>query len=228
MVGKLYIVPTPLGNLKDITLRALEVLKSVDSILCEDTRVSRKLLTAYEIQKPLISFHEHNQVRKIKPILERIQVGESFALISDAGTPVISDPGYPLVKKLIAEKVEIEVLPGPCALISALVVSGLAPERHYFLGFPPNRSSPRRRLLEEVADHPSTLIFYESPHRVKKFLRDAYDILGNRNVALVREMTKHFEEVFRGSLSDACGDDAMRSWKGEFVVVLEGNKRKIQ
>jgi 16S rRNA (cytidine1402-2'-O)-methyltransferase len=226
MVGKLYIVPTPLGNLKDITLRALDVLKSVDAILCEDTRVSRKLLTAYEIQKPLVSFHEHNEAQKIKSILERLNRGESLALISDAGTPLISDPGYPLVKKLIAEKVEIEVLPGPCALISALVLSGLAPDRHFFLGFPPNRSSPRRRLLAELTDHPTTLIFYESPHRVKKFLRDAHDILGDRAVALVREMTKRFEEVFRGSLSQACEEKAMRSWKGEFVVVLEGAKQK--
>jgi 16S rRNA (cytidine1402-2'-O)-methyltransferase len=220
MMGTLYIVPTPIGNLKDITLRALEVLRSVDLILCEDTRQTRKLLTHYEIEKPAESLHEHNERQKIPYLLEKLNRGQFLALVSDAGTPVISDPGFPLVRACLEEKIPVESLPGPCAAIAALVASGLPPDRFYFLGFLPNRSAPRRRALEELKHHPSTLIFYESTHRVQKFLVDAYEVLGDRPVVLAREISKRFSEFVRGRLGQPL---TLRSWKGEFVVLIGGS-----
>ena len=220
--GKLYLVATPIGNLKDITLRALEILKSVDRIACEDTRHSQKLLNAYQIKKPLLSLHEHNELKRIPEILNKLQGGESIALISDAGTPLISDPGFPLVRELIAAGVEVESIPGPCAAINALAMSGLPPDRFYFVGFLPPRSAARKRKLEELKDHPSTLIFYESTHRIQKFLGEARQILGPRPAVLLREMTKKFEEALRGSLDTLGTSQIPRSWKGEFVLLIQG------
>jgi 16S rRNA (cytidine1402-2'-O)-methyltransferase len=219
MIGTLYIVPTPIGNLKDITLRALEVLRSVDAILCEDTRQTRKLLTHYEIEKPTESLHQHNERQKIPHLIQRLIQGKSLALVSDAGTPVISDPGFPLVRAALEAQIPVESLPGPCAAITALAASGLPPDRFYFLGFLPNRSAPRRRALEELKQHPSTLVFYESTHRIQKFLQDAFEILGDRPVVLARELSKHFSELARGRLGEAL---VLRSWKGEFVVLIGG------
>ena len=219
MKGVLYIVPTPIGNLQDITLRALEVLRSVDLILCEDTRVTRKLLTHFQIEKPTESLHEHNERQKIPHLLEKLRGGESIALVSDAGTPLISDPGFPLVRAVLEAQISVESLPGPCAAVTALAASGLPPDRFYFLGFLPNRSAPRRRALEELKQHPSTLIFYESTHRIQKFLTDAYEILGDRPVVLAREISKKFSELVRGRLGE---DLKLRSWKGEFVVLIGG------
>lgn len=215
-------MPTPIGNLKDITLRALEVLKSVDVILCEDTRHSQKLLRHFEIKQPLISLHEHNERQRVPWVLAQLSEGKHLALISDAGAPLISDPGYPLVREVVSAGHVLEALPGPSAVMTALQLSGLPPDRFYFVGFLPNRSAPRRRKLEELEAHPSTLIFFESTHRIQKFLADAAEILGDRPVALLRELTKQFEEVTRGNLSDWTESLTPRSWKGEFVVVIGG------
>lgn len=222
MEGVLYIVPTPIGNLQDITLRALEILRSVNLILCEDTRVTRKLLTHFQIERPTESLHEHNEREKIPRLIERLKSGESLALVSDAGTPVISDPGFPLVRAVLEANLPVESLPGPCAAIAALAASGLPPDRFYFLGFLPNRSAPRRRALEELKEHPSTLIFYESTHRIQKFLSDAHEILGDRPVVLAREISKKFSEQVRGRLGEQL---KLRSRKGEFVVLIEGAGR---
>jgi len=224
VTGKLYIVATPIGNLKDITLRALETLKDVDEIACEDTRHSRKLFNKFGIKKPLISLHEHNENRKTDAILKKIKSGSNIALISDAGTPLVSDPGYLLINKLLEEGVAVEAIPGPCAAINALVISGLPSDRFYFLGFLPPKSSSRIRKFNELKDHPSTLIFYESTHRIQKFLREAFEVLGSRPVVLVREMTKVFEEVLRGQLGELGTTLSPRSWKGEFVVLIAGSK----
>lgn len=226
MPGKLFLVATPIGNLKDITLRALEVLKSVDCIACEDTRHSQKLLHTYEIKKPLLSLHEHNEIRRIPEIIERLQKGENIALISDAGTPLISDPGFPLVRAVLAAEIAVEAIPGSCAAINALVMSGLPPDRFLFVGFLPNRSAVRKRKLTELNEQTATLIFYESTHRIEKFLADAREILGPRPAVLFREMTKKFEEVVRGTLETLGTTQRPRSWKGEFVLVVQGRLSK--
>ncbi len=221
--GKLYIVATPIGNLRDITLRALEVLKTVDVIACEDTRHSLKLLNAFEIRKPLLSLHQHNEAKRLPELIAALQRGESVALISDAGTPLISDPGYRLVKEALENGIPLEVLPGPSAILSALVLSGLPTDGFYFLGFLPPKSAARRRRFEALKEFPDTLVFFEAPHRIQKFLEEAYAVLGPRPVALAREMTKKFEEVYRGPLRPRFNDYSLRSWKGEFVVVLAGS-----
>lgn len=223
--GRFYIVATPIGNLKDITLRALEVLKSVDVIVCEDTRHSLKLLNEYQIKKPLLSLHEHNEAARVPQLLQKLKAGENIALISDAGTPLISDPGYRLISALVQEGIVVESLPGPCAAINALVLSGLATDRFYFVGFLPPKSAARLRNFRELENFPSTLIFYESTHRIEKFLREAFEVLGPRQAVLLREMTKHYEEVLRGKLGDIGNSLLPRSWKGEFVVVVEGKRQ---
>lgn len=222
MKGKLYLVATPIGNLKDITLRALEILKAVDLIACEDTRHSLKLLQAYEIQKPLLSLHEHNEARRAAGLVERLGEGKSVALISDAGTPLISDPGFRLVGAVLAAGFEVEAIPGPCAAVNALVASGLPTDAFYFVGFLPPKSAARRRRFEALKEFPSTLIFYESPHRIQKFLAEAFEIFGPRPAVLAREMTKKFEEFYRGPLVSDPQTLPLRSWKGEFVVLLAG------
>ncbi len=224
MKGKLYIVATPIGNLKDITLRALEILKSVDLIACEDTRHSQKLLGEYGIQKPLLSLHEHNEAQRIPMIVKKLGVGENVALISDAGTPLISDPGFRVVRAVIEAGGAVESIPGPCAAINALVVSGLPTDSFYFVGFLPPKSAARIRRFHQLKDFPSTLIFYESPHRIQKFLGEAYEVLGPRLITVARELTKKFEEVYRGPLLADPTKIPLRSWKGEFVVAVEGKK----
>lgn len=226
--GKLYLVATPIGNLKDITLRALEVLKSVDLIACEDTRHSSKLLRAYEIHKPLVSYHEHNEEKRTEELLRVLQDGKNVALISDAGTPLISDPGFRLVRRLAAEGIGIESLPGPCAAVNALVVSGLPTDSFYFLGFLPAKSAARVRKLEFLKEHPSTLIIYESAHRIQKLLKEAFQVLGPRPMTLGREMTKKFEEILRGRLGEVGVTRIPHSWKGEFVLVIEGYKKFLK
>jgi 16S rRNA (cytidine1402-2'-O)-methyltransferase len=222
MTGKLYIVATPIGNLKDITIRALEVLKSVDLIACEDTRHSLKLLNEYGIQKPLVSFHEHNENKRAMELAERIRSGDNVALISDAGTPLISDPGFPLVRTLVEEGLAVEAVPGPCAAVNALVQSAMPPNRFCFVGFLPPKSAARKRKFQELTDLPFTLIFYESTHRIRKFLREAYEVMGPRHAVVVREMTKLHEETLRGPLGQLGDSLQPRSWKGEFVVIIEG------
>lgn len=222
MKGKLYLVATPIGNLKDITVRAIETLQSVDLIACEDTRHSLKLLQTYEIHKPLQSLHEHNEARRASGLIDNLNAGRNVALISDAGTPLVSDPGYRLVRAVLDAGLEVEAIPGPCAAINALVASGLPTDSFYFIGFLPPKSAARRRRFESLKDFPNTLIFYESPHRIQKFLEEAYEVLGSRRVVLAREMTKKFEECYRGPLLARAQEYSLRSWKGEFVVLLAG------
>ena len=198
--GKLYLVPTPIGNLKDITLRALEVLKSVDEIAAEDTRQSLKLLNHFEIKKPLFSYHQHNEQGKSEQIISKLEDGISIALVTDAGTPGISDPGSVIVSKCIENNIDFEVLPGATAFTTALVYSGLDTTRFVFRGFIPRETKDRKVLVEEIKDKKETLIFYESPHRLLDTLSFLKNSLGNRSIAVCRELTKLHEDIFRGTL----------------------------
>ncbi|MCB1214823.1 MAG: 16S rRNA (cytidine(1402)-2'-O)-methyltransferase [Deltaproteobacteria bacterium] len=222
--GKLFIIATPIGNLGDITLRALETLKSVDAVLCEDTRHSLKLLNHYGIKKTLISFHEHNEKMRLAEIKKRLDKGENLALISDAGTPLISDPGFKLIQHLREEGFLFEGLPGPCAAINALILSALPTDAFTFLGFLPPRSAARIKKFKEVRERKETLIFYESTHRIEKFLKEAGEIFGDRTAFAIREMTKKFEEFISGPAKDLGKTIKPRSWKGEWVVLIEGKR----
>lgn len=223
--GTLYIVATPIGNLGDISQRALDTLQRVDRILAEDTRNTRKLLTHFGIQATLLSLHEHNENERSQQILKYLQDGEDLALVSDAGTPLISDPGYHLVNVIADADCDIVPIPGPSALITALSIAGLPTERFTFEGFLPAKPSLRRKKLQETVTEPRTHIFYESSHRIETMLEDMENIYGSeRNIVLARELTKLYEEVFRGSLEN------LRTWisndenhrKGEFVIVVAG------
>ncbi len=218
--GKLYLVASPIGNLQDISLRALEVLRQVDLVACEDTRHSLKLLNHYEISKPTLSLHDHNERQRTEGLLEKLNGGKNIAILSDAGTPLISDPGYIFVRAAVAAGIPVEAIPGPCALVQALVLGGLPVSPFTFMGFLPPKSAARRRHFESLKEVGHTLVFYESCHRIQKFLQEAFDTLGDRPVVLAREMTKKFEEIFRGPLSRAIQPDCLRSWKGEFVVLI--------
>ena len=216
----LVIVATPIGNASDISLRALAVLKNADAILCEDTRVSMKLLTRHGIRRPLIAYHEHNAERVRPKILGRLRRGESLALISDAGTPLVSDPGYKLVQAVIADALPLTALPGPSAVLAALVLSGLPPDRFYFAGFLPVRATQRRHALAELAAIPGTLILYEAANRLPAALADMLAVLGPRPAAVARELTKLFEEVRRGDLAGLAAHYAAGPPRGEVVVVI--------
>jgi len=218
----LYIVATPIGNLKDITLRALEVLKSVDIIACEDTRHSLKLLTAYEIKKPLISYHKFNERESGERLIEKLKEGKDIALISDAGTPIISDPGSVLVSMLVEENLSFTVVPGACAGISALVLSGLDTSKFCFLGFLPEKKSEREEFLSKYKDLDLTTVFYSAPHDVEKDIADIYSVFGERRAVAVREITKIHEERIEFSLSAGLGKDA----KGEFVLIVDKSNKK--
>ena len=224
MSGTLYIVATPIGNLEDITLRALRILKEVDFIAAEDTRHTLHLLRHYAIEKPLISYHQWNEAKRTGEFLEILRSGGSIALVSDAGTPGISDPGQRVIEACIKAGLPVVAIPGPSALIAALVVSGLNTEEFRFVGFVPNKSSQRQRLLQSLANESCTLVIYESPYRILKFLEDARLILGERRMVLAREVTKKFEEILRGSPSELLAKLHGRSIKGEFTVVIEGRK----
>ena len=223
--GILYLVATPIGNLDDISARALRTLEAVDFIAAEDTRHSRALLDRYGISKPLVALHEHNEDRVATVLLERIAGGESAALISDAGTPLINDPGYPLVRAARARGLKVSPIPGPCALIAALSASGLATGRFAFEGFPPRHGSARRKLLGELKDDPRTLVFYESSHRILDFCRDIGAVLpAGRPVVIARELTKLHETIVATSAAElaALVCDTPHMEKGEFVVVVAG------
>jgi 16S rRNA (cytidine1402-2'-O)-methyltransferase len=220
--GNLYLVATPIGNLDDITLRALKTFKEVDIIAAEDTRRTRKLLSYYDIHTPLISFREHNKVYQGKKILDRLKSGENVAICSDAGMPLISDPGEDFVRLCINENIKITVIPGPSAALSALVISGLSANTFLYLGFIPRKSKKRDELLEEIAGEPHTLIFYESPFRIVDLLVDLRTYFGERQVCVVREITKFHEEAIRGSLGEVIERMRSKTWKGEFTVVVEG------
>lgn len=219
----LILVPTPIGNLEDITLRALKVLREADLIACEDTRTSSILLKHYDINKPLTSFHVHNENEKLPLLLEKLRSGEKIAVISDAGTPGISDPGWILLKRAIDEGLEVDVLPGASAVIPAVLMSGLSPQPFTFLGFPPEKSGERVRLFEGVKNFPSTLCFYISPHKAEKNITDMLEVFGDRQASLIREISKIFQEAIRGSLSQIL-ERVHEGLKGELVLVIEGGK----
>jgi 16S rRNA (cytidine1402-2'-O)-methyltransferase len=220
--GVLYIVSTPIGNLEDITLRALRVLKEVDLIAAEDTRRTRQLLTHYGIHKPLISYHEHNRRMREKTLLNDLREGKSVALVTDAGTPGISDPGEDLVRGAVQEGIPLVSIPGPAALVAALSVSGLPTESFLFYGFLPSKAAARRKWLTSLEERPETLVFYESPRRLSSLLEDAAQILGERRVVVAREMTKVYEEVYRGTVSEVLEQIGKEEVKGEVTVILEG------
>lgn len=226
MKGVLYIVSTPIGNLEDITLRALRILKEVDVIAAEDTRHSSKLLSHYGIAKPLISYWSGKEKVRAEEIIKRLQLGQSIALISDAGTPGISDPGEVVIKRAIEEGFYVISIPGPSALIAALSVSGLTLRGFTFIGFLPPKRSQRQRALEELSMEKRTIVFYEAPHRLLETLEDMYEILGDRNVAVFKEITKMHEEVFRGSLQKVIKELKDKRIAGEFVIVMEGRGKE--
>jgi len=228
--GTLYIVATPLGNLEDITLRAIRVLKEASVIACEDTRRTVKLLNRYEIRTSMFIFHDYNKLRAGTVLLRRLSEGESVALVSDAGTPAISDPGYELVREAIHAGIPVEVVPGPSALISALVVSGLPTDHFAFEGFLPSRKEKRRKALQALGGETRTMIFYESPQRVGAFLAEAAEILGDRRACMVRELTKVHEEILRGTLAELAAEIARRGGTvlGEVTLVVGGAQKTVE
>ncbi|MFB0972807.1 MAG: 16S rRNA (cytidine(1402)-2'-O)-methyltransferase [Neofamilia sp.] len=223
----IYICPTPLGNLEDITIRTLKVLKKVDLIACEDTRVSRKLLNRYNIKRNLTSYHNFNYKSKIPEFLDMLSTGKTIAIITDAGMPGISDPGYEIIKACIDSKIKVNVLPGPSAFVVALVASGLNTDRFTFIGFLPEKSSQRKKELNSIKKYKETLIFYEAPHRISDTLGDIYEIFGNRKVSICRELTKLYEEIIRDDLSHIIQNIDHITIKGEFVIVVEGYEEEI-
>lgn len=218
----LYVVATPIGNIKDITLRALETLREVDLILCEDTRHSSALLHQYEIRKPLLSFHEHNELQKIPEILNRLKKGEKIALISDAGTPLISDPGFKLVRAASENNIEVKALPGPSAITTAISIAGLPTDKFLFVGYLPKTSGKKEELLKKLAGVkktlPQTLVFYESPHRIEKTLESLEKYFPESTVSLQRELTKIHEQVLSGAIKEV--KKSLTSNMGEFTIVL--------
>lgn len=221
-MSKLYLVPTPIGNLKDISFRVLEVLQEADRIACEDTRVTAKLLNRYEIKKPLLSYREHNEQEASTFILDKVEAGETIALVTDAGMPGISDPGETIVKKAVERGVDVVVLPGPSALINALVASGLDTGRFTFVGFLDKARKKKRDELAQYRDREETLIFYEAPHRILDTLDAVAEVYGNRRIALSRELTKLHEEHLRGTVEEVRNAFQDRTPKGEFVLVVSG------
>ena len=223
-MAKIYIVPTPIGNLDDITLRAINVLKDVDLILCEDTRRSKKLLIHYEIETPLRSHHKFNEHQEVDIIIEKIKSGTKVALISDAGTPGISDPGYLIVRTCIQNNIEIDCLPGPTAFVPALINSGIPSDKFIFEGFLPLKKG-RKTRLEILSREERTMVFYESPHKILKTLNDFLIHFGsNRKVSISRELTKIYEETIRGTIHSVLESLTEKSIKGEIVVIVEGYK----
>ncbi|MGQ9667760.1 MAG: 16S rRNA (cytidine(1402)-2'-O)-methyltransferase [Anaerolineae bacterium] len=220
-MGTLYLVATPIGNLEDITLRALQVLKEVSLIAAEDTRTTRKLLARYAISTPMVSFHEHSPPARLAELLEALAQGD-VAVVSEAGMPGISDPGYRLVQEAIAAGFPIVPIPGPSAVTTALAASGLPADRFLFLGFLPARASARRKVLAEISSLPYTLICFEAPHRIIETLVDALEILGDRRLAMARELTKAHEEIWRGTLGQALEHFRAQPPRGEFTLVIAG------
>jgi 16S rRNA (cytidine1402-2'-O)-methyltransferase len=218
----LYLVPTPLGNLKDITLRALEVLQSADVILCEDTRTSSKLLNHYNIHKPLAPYHQHNEHKVVQHLTDQLEAGKTMALITDAGTPAISDPAFLLVRECVRRNVKVECLPGATAFVPVLVNSGLPINRFVFEGFIPQKKG-RQTLLKQLATEPRTMVFYESPMRLVKTLTEFAEYFGaERQCSVSRELTKMFEETKRGTLHEVCQYFSQKEVKGEIVIVVQG------
>jgi 16S rRNA (cytidine1402-2'-O)-methyltransferase len=222
MSGTLYVVATPIGNLEDITQRALRVLQEVDLIAAEDTRRTRVLLERYQIDKPLTSLYDHNEAQKAPALIRKLEEGGNLALVSEAGTPLISDPGYRLVQLAIARSITVVPIPGASAAVAALTVSGLPPDRFVFEGFLPKKPGRRHRRLEALQDEPRTLVFYESPRRVGELLQAMQTLWGNRRIAVARELTKKFEEILRGTITEVQAQLAERPPLGEVTLVVEG------
>ncbi len=222
-LGRLFVVATPIGNMGDMTHRAVEVLKSVDAIASEDTRRTRKLLSHYGIRAPLTAYHEHNEERAAASVMERLKSGDDVALVTDAGTPLVSDPGYRLVERAASSGVEVVAVPGPSALTAALSISGLPPMPFRFEGFLPRKPGARRRRLEALVDEECTLVFYVSPHRLEAVLSDALAVLGDRRAALARELTKVHEEVLRGRMAELLEVARARALRGEMALLVEGH-----
>lgn len=221
MPGRLYVVSTPIGNLEDITYRAIRILKEVDWIACEDTRTTGNLLRHYGIATRTISYHEHNEAERAAELFDRLKAGETGALVSDAGTPLLSDPGYRIVRGVTQAGIPVEALPGASALLAALVVSGLPADQFHFGGFLPAKQGQRQRLLESLAAEPATLIFYEAPHRILESLADIAATLSHREIAVARELTKMHEEVLRGAPAEVLAKlQAKDLIRGEFVVLI--------
>lgn len=219
--GILYVVPTPIGNLEDITFRAVRILKECDAVVCEDTRQTLKLLSHLQISKPLISFYTQNQLRKIPQIISMLEQGKNISLVSDCGTPAVSDPGYYLVKEAVNKGIEIVSLPGPCALITGLVASGLPTDSFVFLGFLRKKTGKMKKELEEAKSVNKTIIFYESPHRIIKTLETCAVVFGGEcSITLGRELTKKFEEYIRGTISGVLDILKNREILGEFVIII--------
>lgn len=224
MNGKLYLVATPIGNLQDITLRAINILKEVDIVAAEDTRQTLKLLNHLEITKPLISYHRHNEEIKTEILIEKLKQGKNIALVSDAGTPVISDPGEEVVKKALDEQIEVIPIPGACALITALIASGLNTKEFVFYGFLSINKKIRKQKLEELKEENKTIILYEAPHKIINTLEDIYKIMGDRKIVIARELTKIHEEFLRGNVSEIL--EKYTQPKGEHIILIEGIERK--
>lgn len=218
--GTLYLVATPIGNLEDITLRALRVLRECDAVAAEDTRRTGQLLAHFGIRKPLLSYHQFNEARRSGEILERLRRGEKLALVTDAGSPGISDPGERVVRAVLAAGGRVEPVPGPCALIAALTASGLPTGEFHFVGFLPHKSGQRRKALETLRAMPGTLVLYESPHRLERLLDELAGVMPDREVVLARELTKKFEEFLRGRPAELLALARQRRMRGEFVVLV--------
>ncbi|MBI4744075.1 MAG: 16S rRNA (cytidine(1402)-2'-O)-methyltransferase [Actinobacteria bacterium] len=224
--GKLYVCATPIGNLEDITIRVIKTLRQVDLIAAEDTRRTVKLLSRYKIKKPIISYYEHNELIREEDLIKKLNDGFTIALVSDAGTPGLADPGYRLIKRCIDEGIEVEVLPGPCAAITALIASGLPTDKFLFYGFLPRKKGQLRKVLISLKDEEKTIIAYESPHRIINLLNELDEIFGERKIVLTRELTKKFEEVLRGTAKEINLKLGKGKPKGEFVLVINGCGKK--
>ena len=224
MAGKIYLVATPIGNLSDISMRAIETLKNVDIIACEDTRNTIRLLNHFEIKGHLTSYHEYNKIDKAYELCEKVKEGKNIAFVSDAGMPAISDPGYELVDIAYKEGVEVTVVPGASAVVSALAISGISSRRFAFEGFLPADKNEKKEILTELSQESRTLILYEAPHRLLKTLKELFEYMGNRNIAIVREITKLHEEVLKGRLAEIISDYESEkvAIRGEYVLVIEG------
>ena len=227
MPGTLYVVATPIGNLADITLRALSILREVALIAAEDTRVTHNLLQHYGIETPTTPYHQHSMARKAAALIETLKQGKDIALVSDAGTPGISDPGHEIITLAIAGGITIEAIPGPSAIITALVISGISTRRFAFDGFPPRRAGERKSFFEALKTEPRTMVFYESPHRVLSTLKAMLDAWGDRRIAVIREATKMFEEVHRGTISTAIERFAAVKARGELTIIVEAARSPV-
>lgn len=225
--GKLYLVATPIGNLEDITLRALRILKDVDVIAAEDTRQTLKLLNHFEIKKPMTSYHEHNKGTKGDYIIQQILEGKDIALVSDAGSPGISDPGEDIVRQAIEKGIEVTMIPGPTASVAGLVISGLPTRRFVFEGFLPTNKKDRKDRLRLLKDETRTIVIYEAPHKLTGTLKDLYKVLGDRKIALARELTKKFEQIIRCTLKEAVDRYSEETPRGEFVLIIEGVEKQL-